>query len=313
MLISTMFRQKGQACIFTHTNVDLDAAASVWAAKKYVPGMNKASVVFVPANWDGADMLPGDIAVDIYAGGKGVKGEVWSDGKTHCAFMSIVKQYAPSENKLALRNLMEFIDAGDTASNPIRALAPEANSAAQRILFATSLGAVLVAIKTAANGLDSFVLERMAEIFDGFLKTGQVAARAYDQAAKIPVVDGVAIVRNKGTAVRVALMDEFGARLIVFVDDQNNATGVFRKDGETMRADHPLIRKVAEAAGEEISGASGGEEGKWFAHHDGLLFCWGSKKAPAKTKSRVRAEDLAEAVRQALRDADKETANADKK
>ena len=100
--------------IFTHVSVDLDAAGSVWAAKRFIPGADKAEVVFVPANWDGTGMDNGDIAVDIYAGGKGVKGRVSPDGHTHSCFQTILERFALRADKLALCNLTAFIDACDS-------------------------------------------------------------------------------------------------------------------------------------------------------------------------------------------------------
>ena len=62
---------------------------------------------------------------------------------------------------------------------------------------------------------------------------------------------------------------------------------------ETVRMDHPTIRAVVKTAGETA---------EWFAHSSGFLFCRGSRKAPVKTASKVRPEDLAEAVRKAMAD-----------
>lgn len=76
--------------IFTHINVDLDATASVWAARYFMANMAGAPVEFRPADWDGAEMIQGDIAVDINAGGRGIKGEKGLDGTVHSCFASIM-------------------------------------------------------------------------------------------------------------------------------------------------------------------------------------------------------------------------------
>ena len=295
--------------IYTHQAVDLDAVASVWAARKFAPMANKAEVVFVPANWDGAEMVDGDIAVDIYAGGKGAsKGEQDSDGTTHSAFEAILNRYAPREDREALVALAMFIDAGDSSSNAIKTLVPTASRKAQKALNATGLMAVFIAMKHVTHN-DAMLVEWVGKIFDGLLQMGREEARAVELAGKIAVVDGVAIAHNTSGAVRRSLYDDYGARMIVFVNDRDKALGLHRRDDETTRTDHPIIRAVVEATGEAVAKNEGGESGKWFAHSAGFLFCWGSRKAPAKSKSRVRPEALADAARAALAAADAEAAD----
>ena len=99
--------------IFTHFNVDLDAVCSVWAAKQFVSGAAEATVEFRPANWDGAEMSEGDLAVDIAAGGRGMKGEKGENGIVHSCFASIVAGHASAEDRSALANLVRFVDAQD--------------------------------------------------------------------------------------------------------------------------------------------------------------------------------------------------------
>ncbi len=280
--------------IYTHVSVDLDAASSVWAARKYIPGADKAAVVFVPANYNGADILPGDIAVDIYAGGRGLKGAQESNGHTHSCFLTILQQFAPREDMAALRNLAAFIDAGDSTGNAIKVLAPNTSPAEQGLLYAVSLGAVFDAEKNIHQGDDAAVVEWMSNILDSFLQMGREKVHAIELASKVVVIGGVATAHNKSGVVRHALYEEFGARMIVFVDERNNALGIHRKNGESVRTDHPLIRAVVKAAGET----------EWFAHTAGFLFSCGSRKAPMKTMSRIRPEDLANAARKALAEED---------
>lgn len=277
--------------IYTHVSVDLDAAGSVWAAKKFIPGAYKAEVIFVPANWDGAGMKDSDIAVDIYAGGRGIKGTEESGGRTHSCFQLVLERFALREDKLALRNLAAFIDAGDATGNAIKVLAPNTTAAEQKLLNSVSLGAVFDAVKNIHSGDDAAVVEWLSKILDSFLQTGLQQPASLEEARRISVQDGVAITYNKWGAVRNALFEECGARAIVFVDGHN--LGVIRHNDESVRMDHPAIRKVAEMAGEAA---------EWFAHPAGFLFCRGTRKAPAKTPSKVKPEDLAEAVRKALAD-----------
>ena len=87
--------------IFTHVNPDLDALMSVVAARLYYPAARGAEIILKPANWDGAGMDPDDIAVDMEAGGRGMKGEK-GDGVVHSCFALIMTKYAPTAECLAL-------------------------------------------------------------------------------------------------------------------------------------------------------------------------------------------------------------------
>ena len=279
--------------IFTHVSVDLDAAGSVWAARKFIPGAEKAEVVFVSANWDGAEMQKGDYAVDVYAGGKGIKGTKEASGKTHSCFRLILERYALREDQLALRNLTAFIDAGDSTGNAIKALIPNTTAAEQKLLYSVSLGAVFSAVRQISPGNDAVAVEWLSRIFDHFLQAGLNQPISLEEAQCIPMRNAVAVAYNKRGAVQNALFEEHGARAIVYVDGNN--LGILRHHDETIRMDHSAIRAVVEAAGETA---------EWFAHPAGFLFCRGARKAPAKTPSKVKPEDLAEAVRKALAEED---------
>lgn len=289
--------------IFTHVSVDIDAASSVWAARTFIPGADKAEVVFVPANWDGKEMEKGDYAVDIYAGGKGIKGARDANGRTHSCFQTIVERYALREDRLALRRLVAYIDAEDATGNAIKVIAPNTTASEQRDIYAMTIGpAMFNVIKRLNPDDDVAVVNEMSRYFDGILQMGRDEQNAIAQAREIPVVGGVAIVYNMPSMVRRMLSQEFGARMVVF--QNKNTVGINRAENEQVRTDHPTIRAAVESTGERVSKREGGEPGKWFAHAYGFLLCWGSNKAPAMTPSKVNPEDLAKAVRKALAEED---------
>ncbi len=87
--------------IFTHFVVDLDAVCSVWAAKQFISGAKGATVEFRPANWDGKEMAEGDLALDIDAGGRGMKGEKGENGIVHSCVALIVAEYASPADQSA--------------------------------------------------------------------------------------------------------------------------------------------------------------------------------------------------------------------
>jgi hypothetical protein len=79
--------------VHTHINVDLDAVAGVWAAGQFM-GAQDTELVFVPANWDGDGIEDGDLALDIRAGGRGIKSTEHEDGTVGPCFAWIIANHA---------------------------------------------------------------------------------------------------------------------------------------------------------------------------------------------------------------------------
>lgn len=271
--------------IYTHQSVDLDATASVWAAKEFIPGAKNAGVEFRSANWDGGGLRRGDLALDLPAGGHGFKGKQDEDGIVHSCFAGVVRQYASTDDQLALASLIRFVDAHDAYGSAVKHLVPEASREAQAVLRATSLNAVLRAFQATHPHNDAFVCERMSEIFSGMLQAGRARQRARVEANKAEILPGgkVAIVKNSGEfGTNGVLFEERGVRVIVYLDGNN--LGLIRHGEESLRMDHPDLRAVVETAGESK---------EWFAHSAGFLFCRGSRKAPANNRSSVDPRHLA--------------------
>src|SRR3990167_6169937 len=151
--------------IFTHVNPDLDAALSVCAAWMFVPGAQTAEVEFRPANWDGSGMTGGDIALDLDAGGRGIKGKKDADGTVHSCFAEIVERYAPSGDQKALSPLVAYVDIHDTQGAAIRRLVPGVSPEVYKILAATSLNSIFVAFKIASGKDSRLLLEDMSVFF----------------------------------------------------------------------------------------------------------------------------------------------------
>jgi hypothetical protein len=278
--------------IFTHFVVDLDAVCSVWAAKQFITGTAKATVEFRPANWDGNDMAEGDLAVDIPAGGRGMKGEKGENGIVHSCLAFIVSQHASPEDQAALASLVRFVDAQDAHGSAVKFLAPEASREAQEALAMTGLNAVLRALQAANPRNDAVVVEKMSEILSGMLQAGRARQRARAEADRAEILDGgkVAIVVNsREFATNGILYEERGVRVIVYVDGNN--LGLIRHGDEALRMDHAELRAVVEDAS---------EVDEWFAHPAGFLFCRGSRKVPAENPSKVDPRTLAETAARLL-------------
>ncbi len=278
--------------IITHINVDLDAVCSVWAAMKFVPRADKATIEFYPANWDEMHKYTDEflkeqlMVLDMDAGGRGLKGAKDADGTVHSCFASTVSRYGSDDEKSALEPLIRFVDAQDAHGSAVKFLAPEATQEAQEILSLTGINSVLRALQSTNPNNDLRIVHMMSEILDGMLKVGLSRQRAEKEADRAEILPGgnVAIVTNsREFGTHHVLFEKRGVKMIVYSDGYN--LGIVRGDsGSTLRADDPQIRTIVEAAG---------ELDEWFAHPAGFLFCRGSRKAPATTPSQVDPHELA--------------------
>ena len=271
--------------IFTHFSVDLDAVASVWFTRKFVPGFSEAGVVFKPANWDGSEMAAADIAVDINAGGKGFKGIENPDGTVSACFKGLLTKHGSGEVRTALDDLAGYIDAHDSQGNAFKFLAPDLSEGASRILGAASLNVVLRAIQATNPRNDGVVVEKMGEIFNGILEMNLAKTRAVAEADRAELFGGgvVALVENSREFGTNGILFDQGVQAVIYVDGNN--LGAIRAGSCQVRMD--CLAGIVEAAGESAD---------WFGHPAGFLYCRGSRKAPAETPSAVDPRELAEAL-----------------
>jgi hypothetical protein len=281
--------------IFTHMGVDLDATASVWWQRRQ-PGYEDAEVKFVPANWQGDELEEGDIALDLDAKGRGIKGTKGEDGWRHSCFAALLKATASEEDQRALRALVAFIDTQDTFGSVVRHFAPAIGREAEHALQFTGVNAVLRALQAKFPKDDAKVLERMSEIYDGMLEVGRRRLAAEDEADQAEWVGSkVAISREAKLAATRFVLVERGADVVVYTNGCN--VGIWRNQGVTLRMDHPDLVAVVELFGEKVEG---NRPDRWFAHPDGFLLCWGDAKAPRTTPSAVDPKALAEAAARLL-------------
>lgn len=270
--------------IYTHFNLDLDAAASLWAYGKFSGNpVYLDEVKFVPANFDGSEMTEGDVALDIDAGGKGIKGEKGQDGAIHSCFATLISKYCDEKQQLALKELVSFVDAQDRG-NAAKNLGVQGEAA--RVWSFTGLNAVLRAFQGQYPRNDRMVAMKMFEIFDGLYHSGQRRAEAEKEADTAKIIGDVAIMENAKCFGTNGVLFERGVKSVVFVDGNN--LGAVRGDGVDIRMDHPAIK------------AAVGDEQGWFFHPAGFLAARGTRKSPAESKSAVQPEALAAAIQKAL-------------
>lgn len=116
--------------VYTHVSVDIDAVSSVWFASRFIYPDENLDIKFVPANWDGQGMEIGDLALDISAGGKGLKGKTDKSGRVHSCFASLVFDCKDREVKKALKSLAYLIDKHDAFSSSDNSRASNKSTAA---------------------------------------------------------------------------------------------------------------------------------------------------------------------------------------
>lgn len=289
--------------ILTHMNVDIDAALSVIALQILSEEQQGHNITFVRADWNGR-MGPGDIALDIRAGGRGLKGEEGEDGTIQSCFDLVVRTYGDIHDYRALLPLIEAVNKHDAHGDPfhgeLEGTAPERRSQ----MIETSIIGTFRAIRAYLRGepkhqRDQRTIELLTPIVYGYLHNGHLLADAWNQ---IENEDGVVVFGDKvalitkGKNPRLSeALQIMGVRIKVIVDDKNVV--VFCKNPtQDIRADHQLFRDIVGNADEKI----GDGNGHWFAHPSGFLFAWGTRKAPASHLSRVNPDHLRIAACQLL-------------
>lgn len=162
--------------IFTHQTVDLDAVLSVCVLWRFVKGMKEAEVEFRPSNWDGEGMGPFDVAIDMEAGGRGVKGHK-ENGTVHSCFALLMARYAPPEIYKSMWSLVEYVDLQDSTGNAVNVLFPDSDSRSRAIISSVSLLSVFYALREKYRS-DLEVVKAMYPIFCNIVR---IAEKRIDQ------------------------------------------------------------------------------------------------------------------------------------
>jgi hypothetical protein len=290
--------------LYTHVNMDIDSMSSCWAVRKFVPGMSNARIIRVGADWDGSGMKQGDMAVDLYAGGKGIKGTQDPDGTVHSSFAYIISKYASNDDAEAIKDLVRFVDIQDAYGSFVNYMVKNrmvynTDHETRRLIAVNNIGSILLALDCVHPNDPDTVFSRMCEIFDGlFEKGGAAERRARIEAERAELFGGgenkkiIALVKDKKEKRTDHILWERGVEVIVYVDGKNlgvlrRGEGVLLRDGTRFRADHPEIRKVVNQAERNP---------RWFAHPKGFLYCHGSRKAPAVSPSNVNPYELIKVI-----------------
>ncbi len=285
--------------IYTHKAVDLDAVASVWFVYKHLServfGVKKEEICFefVPANWNGVGFKDGDLALDIYAGGKGMKGRADGNNKIHSCFMLLLNKYGNNQEKVILKDLAEAIDQHDAFG--YRESKDFIKKNIKNFHSFLSINECLHFLKAVYKD-EKDVCQRAFDLFDGLYTTKRDEIFNKDYVLKkIETIGPTALLVESDGKTHCASKIVFNSGIYdayVYINKKNK--GIIVKHTNLVKANHPYILDVIKKANEKIG------DGGWFVHKSGFLCCWGSNKSPATKESNVNPYDLVKAYNKAL-------------
>lgn len=275
--------------IFTHVSIDMDAACSVWFFLKFIlkkkPG--EVEIIFKPANWDGQEIEEGDFALDIYAGGKGIKGE-FKYNRTRSCLMSLLDHNLESVDKeirRAVVSLTTFVDKHD--SEGIGSLKKLKFSEAEKgdLVDLRGLLKVFMGYHTNVNNDDYQIFIKFFENLENHFNLISKSREIKENLKCVDPNTKVAFVKN--SHVPSGLLFNQGKKVVVYVD--GNDLGVVVGDSR-LKSDElvSVVREIVEEAGEKF----GEGENNWFIDPGKRLICRGSRKSPATKPSKVNPEKL---------------------
>lgn len=288
--------------IYTHIRVDFDAVVSIWFYLRFVlkSSLDDVYIKFVPANWSG-DMLDIDIALDIDAGGQGIKGRknFGSKSRSSCfkRLFDLYYENIASEEIDYLRSFAKFLDKHDTGGiDSWRNIdvSKEENNRFSKIGLA-GLIKVLHGLHSDPSNSDYDICVAMISLLDNDLRISTVKDFSSESLKTTEWLSKVAISKDAKYNLNDYLFKQ-GFKLVVFI--KGNTLGIVSKKGDFIKADNEYARRIIYSTGEQVAN----KEGAWFAHEDGSLLVWGGVKAPAKYPSRVDVNDLAKELNKYLQE-----------
>ncbi len=290
--------------IYTHVSGDLDAYTSIWFASRFLKKDGKKicflpfskekeeEIIFISASWNGYELRENDLALDIYAGGHGIKGDIDSQGRVHSCFFKLVSEYGDDEAKKILLSLAKAVDKHDMGFLS----SSFASSDNENKLDS------FIALKWMLNNLsedDEWRKNVFFDFLDNFYQDGvnKLTSKQVILDNTIKVGEVAIFVKDKDQkkfSNRNELFNLLGFSAKVYVD--GNHLGVVIKNDlvdSGLRADHPYVRSVVEKAG-EIE--------QWFSHPSGFMYSWSCEKAPKDQSSKVDPYELAVAFEKARKE-----------
>lgn len=298
--------------IFTHVSVDIDAVSSIWFFLRFILGktVDEVELKFVPASWSGEGMSENDYALDIRAGGKGVKGENFNGKITSCLLLLYRQAVAESkineEERRVLKPLVNFINVHD--SEGMNALMSRKNLN-EGLLLKVFLGLqeILSSVKFVKDDYGSCLF--LFDFFDGFLKKEIKNKRAEKKLVdyiekgedilnfEVQFSKRVVFIKNNDEDINSHVCRRFFFRKtefdVIIYEDKNGVRVMSKSDKDGIQIYNPdnfFIRKFIVDSGESV----GNGEDDWYSQ--GITFQRGGVKSPVKTPTKVNLRNLAEII-----------------
>jgi len=270
--------------VYTHVNVDLDNASSIALMMLHNKEISLENIKLVPSSWEpGPDGLkPGDLAIDIFAGGHGIKGKdllINNENKLGSAFTLILENMIDKGVYYkAFQPLADFLDSLEAVGN----WSSFYKDAGYKIPsdFPTILQA-FSALKFKFKKDDFKILEHWAIIIEGLLEKELSRERAIKDADRAHwFAPHIAYIKNAKEPFTSGVLYHRGAKFLIFERTSINTLGVRTRPGSKVDLGKHLKELLPE----------------WFHHPSGFMSCWGSDKAPQESPPQIEAETLADYV-----------------
>lgn len=304
--------------IYTHRSPSVSSCLAIIVAIKYILRESldnffkqknwRDRIQFKDANWSGKEMTKRDIAINIFAGGKGIQGSYEEGSKVTSALLNIFEQYAPYRDQMIMGDVIWYVNEEDITSDAIGSLLLSTYEHViakdvKKILWAGSICPIYRALQWANNYDDKKVIKIFAGVYEGMLAEGIKNLKLPDLYEKRAVVH-----RVHGSEKCIVVLDMNGAPLslcryalekekveiIIFKNGKD--IGLIRANNSKFPVDHQLIRDVINKAGEKV----GKKQGEWAISPSKHQICRGSHSAPVETASKVSAGQLVVAVYRVL-------------
>jgi hypothetical protein len=313
-----MEKRDKKVIIISHEDPDIDSIFSTLAIIYFFLGIKdlikffqnsdwRDVIVLKPANWDGKGMGPNNIAVDIHAGGRGIKGEI-IEGKTYSAFNSVMSKYAPKEMNEALADFICYVDTFDSTGDVLKTLAGDYMgnlSFAQDYMDILRTGSLESQIQGVKSYLRRYGHEGQKDLIAHyalpFLAQIKIAKQKI-RAKEMYSSRVVSLLPDKKSPVCIKMTDApfeicdlafaRGAEVMVFYGQKikgNEMMGVKRRPGSDFPVSHPRIMEVIKKKGEF-----------WYCCDH--LIATGTPKGPPKFQTKVLVSSLCVAVQSVYRE-----------
>ncbi len=278
------------ARIYTHLDLDVDTAASIWLWKRLFPE-ETWEVELKPATWDGSGMSADDVALELEAGGHGIRSRRLADGSVQSCFRVLLREELPEDlSEEEVRKLEREV-------GPIADLldAQRRDGNLTRLGFPSRYGiyglsGTFLALKHMCPEPPE-LLEHFHRILDGFVRIAELSGEVARIVESTPFFGEVAVLLDEDKPGLHRAIFRRGARFLVFKDGNN--LGVLREAREKRHLGDLLRGRI--------------EEDGWFFHPRGHLAARGTRRAPATDPSRYPPEELARILASALEECHEES------